>query len=67
MINLAGKESGPTASQFGTPGITAVMPSMAGSSPRDGANGRCVNMALIVGTNKDDFVVRREMKHPAQR
>ena len=65
--NSAGRESGPTVSQFGIPRITAVMSSMGGSSPSDGANGRCGNRALMVGSSLDDFVIRRVPKHLSHR
>ena len=62
LTNSAGRESGPTAFQFGTPHITDVMSSMVGSSPCDGANGRCGNRAQMAGSRLYDFEVRRVPK-----
>ena len=53
-----GRESGPTASRFGVPRNTAVISSMASSSPSDGTNDRCGNRSLMAGSSLGDFCIK---------
>ena len=62
-----GRESGPTASRFGVPRNTAVISSMASSSPSDGTNDRCGNRSLMAGSSLGDFVSKGVPKYPAHR
>ena len=60
----AGRKSGPTAFQFGISRITPIMSSMVGSTPSDGAKGRCENRAVMVMLSLGDFLFRRVWKNP---
>ena len=63
----AGIESGLTAFQFGIPRITPIMSSVVGSTPRDGAKGRCGNRAVTRRSRLVDVLFRRVWKTPPHR